>query len=119
MSTIKQKGVPTIKTKGAVGDTYIDLNTGNKYKCVFAYGIGANLECQWKLTSEKKPFINKPVEKQAVKKHEEIKQKPQVEVVEPVKVEEKEPVVTEPVETTEAVEEKSKRTDYTSYSKKK
>ncbi len=119
MSTIRQKGVPTIKTKGAVGDTYIDLNTGNQYKCVFAYGIGADLECQWKLTSEKKAVINKPVEKPAAKKHEEVKPKVQEKVIEPVKVEEKEPVVTEPVETAETIEEKPKRTDYASYSKKK
>ena len=48
MSEIKNNGAPTMKTKGAVGDVYIDISTGAQYKCTGSYGIGGQTEYEWK-----------------------------------------------------------------------
>lgn len=37
MGEIKNNGIPTPKTKGSMGDIYIDTSTGEQYECVFAY----------------------------------------------------------------------------------
>lgn len=42
MATIRRKGKPTVKTVGAVGDIYVDIENGRQYKCTFAYRNGAN-----------------------------------------------------------------------------
>lgn len=34
MSVVKGNGAPRKNTKGAVGDTYMDLETGKNYRCV-------------------------------------------------------------------------------------
>jgi hypothetical protein len=77
MGVIKQKGVPTRKTKGAVGDIYINTQNGDKYKCTFAYNDGVNWECTWY-----------PVDKDAVVKEEKVVEPKQPVHVETVKVEE-------------------------------
>lgn len=49
MASINKSGVPTRKTKGAIGDIYIDSNTGDKYKCTFAYrDFGKDFDYEWK-----------------------------------------------------------------------
>ena len=57
MTTINKSGVPTRKTKGAIGDIYIDSNTGDKYKCTFAYrDFGKDFDYEWKkIESGKNP----------------------------------------------------------------
>lgn len=48
MSLIKSKGYPTRYTRAAVGDYYIDVETGKKYKCTFAYqDVTGTLQCDW------------------------------------------------------------------------
>ena len=99
MKEIKQKGAPTNKTPGAVGDIYVDLETGVEYKCTFAYQgpFLDELECVWRPTGKtiavklepKKP-AEKPIEVESVE-----------EVKEPVK------------------SEKPKYVNYSDYSKKK
>lgn len=37
MAEIRKNGMPTTKTVGAIGDIYVDLNTGARYACTFAY----------------------------------------------------------------------------------
>lgn len=51
--THKEHGTPTKGTVGAVGDIYIDLSTGDKYRCTFAYKppYGGKIECDWVLVS--------------------------------------------------------------------
>lgn len=49
MATITKSGAPTRKTKGNVGDIWIDSVTGNKYKCTFAYSDFTGCDCEWKL----------------------------------------------------------------------
>lgn len=85
MSVIKQKGVPTRKTKGAVGDVYINTQTGDKYNCTFAYNDGINAEYTWH-----------PTGKTTVAKEEK-----------PVVAEVKQPAKVEPVEVKVEVEEES------------
>lgn len=41
MGEIKNNGIPTPKTKGSMGDIYIDTSTGEQYECVFAYSSHA------------------------------------------------------------------------------
>lgn len=52
MAEIKGKGLPTRNTKGALGDIYVDTNTGIKYKCTGSYSISthaeSNKEYEWK-----------------------------------------------------------------------
>lgn len=57
MSKIKLHGTPTKHTPGAIGDIYIDLDTGLEYRCTFAYRdpFFDAVECQWKLTGTKHP----------------------------------------------------------------
>lgn len=67
MSIIKGKGIPSRETKGAIGDTYINVLTGIKYKCVDSYKIsGMNSEtvyCNWKrIGVEQKAAETKPTE---------------------------------------------------------
>lgn len=91
MATNRQKGVPTRNTKGSVGDTYIDLNTGKVYKCVFAYCSNGQNDYSW--------VVDENAKQEPVKR-------------EPVRVETPKPVVKsieEPVEEeTPVVEEESK-----------
>lgn len=110
MAIIKQKGIPTRHTSGSIGDTYIDLDTGNKYECTFAYKSAGMIECDWKLV--KKASGIKEVIKKVVP-----------EITAPVAEESKKEVVEEVKEEVEAAAEEPvqqpKRTNYTQYSKKK
>lgn len=64
-------GAPTVNTPGFIGDTYINEDTGEKYKCTFAYKcIFNDPEYTWKKTDEpakvkveEKPKKDIPVEK--------------------------------------------------------
>lgn len=85
MSTIKGKGIPTRKTKGAIGDIYIDSTTGKQYKCTNAYGVNGEFDYTWR--AEKQESVQngkvevkpaKPVESKVV---------PEKKVEEPVKEE--------------------------------
>lgn len=93
MAQLKDNGVPTRKTKGALGDIYTDINTGKKYKCVFSYrdDVNGDFDCQWREIIEvgKKPVKKNEAPKQEVKdvvekkksteeltKHEETKEDP-------------------------------------------
>ena len=110
MSIIKQKGVPTRNTKGSIGDIYVDLNTGNRYQCTFAYISAGSVECDWK-----------PVSKGTVTRAEISDIKTPV-VLEPAVEEVKEELVEEVSESTaeEPIKpaRQSQRTNYTQYSKK-
>ena len=109
MATIKQKGVPTRNINACIGDTYVDLDTGNKYECTFAYRSGSSVECDWKLVKQGSGI------KEAIKK---VIPELKAQVVEESVVEEvKEVVETEPVK--EEPVQQPKRTNYTQYSKKK
>lgn len=110
MAFIKGTGVPTRQTSGAIGDIYVDTNTGEQYKCVFAYRSDndTNFDCQWSPT---KKVIEEP--KVEEKKPSTVKNKTVTKVTEE-KVE-------KPVE--ENVKENkpgksTARTNYTSYGKK-
>jgi len=49
MASVKGHGAPMIKTKGRVGDTYHDLDSGWTYKCISAYSDSVgNGEYGWK-----------------------------------------------------------------------
>lgn len=50
MAELKGNGKPGKHTTGAVGDIYTDIETGNRYKCTFAYRTGntGNFDCDWK-----------------------------------------------------------------------
>lgn len=48
MSKIKGSGCPTRKTAGGVGDIYMDVSTGKRYKCTNAYGVAGEYDYQWK-----------------------------------------------------------------------
>lgn len=66
MVFIRGKGAPGKHTKGYVGDKYIDMETGNQYICVLAFGIfgGDDTEYEWKfdctvkIESEKIPGVD-------------------------------------------------------------
>lgn len=79
MAIIKGKGAPTRNTPGFIGDRYIDTDTKNVYKCVFAYKAPFNdPEYEWKPTDDIPVTVEeKPVEEVS-----------EEEVVEEVKVEE-------------------------------
>lgn len=103
MANIKGTGSPTRETLGAVGDIYIDITNGKRYKCTFAYRstTGGGFDCSWtelKTNKVKKEEINKV---QNVAKEEPKIQKPESE-------DSKEEEITTP----------SKRKDYSAYSKK-
>ena len=93
MTEIKGKGVPTNKTKGAIGCIYTDENTGASYKCTGAYGINGVESYEWKRISESND------EKIPVGENEENK----VETVESVE-QSFEQFMNPPVETEESVE---------------
>lgn len=104
MANIKGTGSPTRETLGAVGDIYIDITNGKRYKCTFAYRstTGGSFDCSWtelKTNKVKKEEINKV---QNVVKEEQKIQKPESED------EMKEEEITTP----------TKRKDYSAYSKK-
>ena len=112
MAQLKDNGVPTRKTKGALGDIYTDTNTGKKYKCIFSYrdDVNGDFDCQWREIIE--------TGKKIPKKNEAPKQEVKT-VVEEAK--------TEPVKQEEAKEELTKteekhpsgKTSYSSYYNKK
>lgn len=52
MKIHKGKGAPTINTVGAIGDRYVDTDTGNQYRCTFSYSTGSQSEYGWKLMKE-------------------------------------------------------------------
>lgn len=58
MSEIRKNGAPTMKTKGAIGDVYIDISTGAQYKCTGSYGIGGQSEYEWKKILDEKATKN-------------------------------------------------------------
>lgn len=94
MAEIKGVGIPGRKTSGAIGDIYTNTETGERYKCMFAYRTGddAEFDCEWK-----------PIGRKVLEKVE--KKEPSHEHLKPVS--EKSTVATPP-----------KRRDYSSYSKK-
>ena len=53
MATIKRNGAPTKSTKGSIGDTYHDLDSGKSYKCVsiFRDSLGS-AEYEWDYISD-------------------------------------------------------------------
>ena len=114
MSIIKGKGAPSSKTKGFIGDTYINELTGKEYKCVNACTIKVH-------SGESSTYTWAPIDSVDAEPVEEIKvEEPAEEVVEE-KVEEpvaevKEEVVVEEVKE-EVKEKKSKRTNYNAMSK--
>ena len=61
MAVIKKNGAPDKHTKGSIGDTYIDVDTGKSYICTFAFGdsIGSS-EFEWKpsIEPEKIPGVD-------------------------------------------------------------
>lgn len=85
MNKLKLNGVPTKTTPGAVGDIYIDMETGLEYRCTFAYQdvFSKNSEYEWKPTGNKRrtPTLDIPVVKEEpIKEVDEVK-----ETKEPVK----------------------------------
>lgn len=85
MGIIKGKGAPTRNTPGSIGDRYIDTDTKNVYKCVFAYKTPFNdPEYDWK------PIDDIPVivEETPVEEVSEVSEVSEEKVVEEVKVEE-------------------------------
>ena len=76
MAQLTGKGIPTRKTKGAIGDIYTDTATGKKYECTFAYRDNSDcmFDCQWKEIIEKNAETKKDVPKApAAEKKEEVK----------------------------------------------
>ena len=68
MAKYKLHGEPKRTTPGAVGDIYIDMNTGLEYRCTFAYHdpFFATLDCEWRPTGNthrigKNKSIEEPV----------------------------------------------------------
>lgn len=60
MAFIKGNGAPNKDVSGAIGDTYIDIDTGNKYECTFAYiTSNGDKSYDWKLISETK-YVKTP-----------------------------------------------------------
>lgn len=108
MGTIKRLGAPSRNLKASVGDIYIDLKTGNKYQCTFAYVLGGTYDCDWKLVDAKTQGGLNNEEKTVVKEEVIVEETPSVDEAAEV-VEE---VVEEPIQ-------QPKRTDYAAYSKNK
>ena len=74
MGLIKRNGAPGKNTEGAVGDTYMDLETGKNYRCVSAFhdSLGGS-EYDWQYTSttdipaeKPAPYEVKPQEEKPV-----------------------------------------------------
>lgn len=57
MGLIKSKGAPRKTTKGAIDDTYIDIETGKCYKCVSIYidSLGTD-EYEWQYVDVDETF---------------------------------------------------------------
>lgn len=87
MSQIKNNGVPTRTTHGALGDTYTDTNTGNVYRCTGSYSMNGQSEYEWKA-----------IAKGAAKKAETVApaKQPEVKTEEPVAEKKEEPVEKKP-----------------------
>ena len=101
MARMIKFGKPTMKTKGAVGDIYIDKTTGKSYKCVLAYGVGDKREYTWREMDvpvehdEEVPEVT-PKAKPKAKKEPEAVQEPVVEATEVAEEPEAEPEVEKP-----------------------
>lgn len=62
MSTINRSGAPNRMTKGAIGDIYIDTDTGAKYECAFACRLsGEALEYKWQKISDGDKAVVDPI----------------------------------------------------------
>lgn len=48
MQKIEGKGVPTRKTKGAIGDVFINMLTKKMYKCTNAYEANGQCDYTWR-----------------------------------------------------------------------
>lgn len=112
MANIKGTGSPTRETLGAVGDIYIDITNGKRYKCTFAYRstTGGSFDCSWtelKTNKVKKEEINK-VQKEEINNV-------QIAVKEELKVQKPE---SEYEMKEEEITASPKRKDYSAYSKK-
>lgn len=127
MSKITGKGIPTRKTKGAIGDIYTDTSSGRQYKCTNAYGVNGQFDYTWRAIKSE-PVQNgkvdvKPVESKVVpetKVEEPAKEEVVEKVEEPVKVD-AEPVAEPEKEEVkdEAPAKGKKRTNYAAaYDKK-
>lgn len=111
MGTIRRLGAPNRNLKASIGDIYIDLKTGNKYKCTFSYVVAGNYECDWKLVEKDTEIEKAPVVEKEVIVEEEPVIKTPVEVIEVVERVEAEPV--------QPVQQPQRRTDYAAYGKNK
>lgn len=103
MAEINGIGKPGRNTAGAIGDIYTDTETGDKFKCTFAFRTGDNgsFESEWKP-------ISKQVQQKKVVKNSVYGEQKKEPVKEPQKpVEEKPPATMQP-----------KRRDYSAYSKR-
>ena len=78
---INGNGAPTRKTHGAIGDIYIDNETGAKYECIFSYRdiSGTEFDCQWEKIEDGEPVVEPKTEES----EKEPAIVPQVTVVEP------------------------------------
>lgn len=114
MAIIEGKGLPTTKTLGAVGDTYIDTDTKKKYECTFAYREGqkGDWNCQWRecknASSAANAIVSEP-KAENIKAENTVKEESAEEPSDAGNVDEKEPVRKDLA---------PKRTNYTQYSKK-
>ena len=73
MSQIKNNGVPTRTTCGALGDIYTDTDTGNMFKCTGSYSMNGQSEYEWKAIGRgaaKKAETVAPTKKSEVEKKE-------------------------------------------------
>lgn len=121
MAQLIGKGIPTRKTKGAIGDIYTDTTTGKRYECTFAYRDNSDcmFDCQWKeIIGETPVEVNKSVPKApAAEKKEEVKVETAVKEEEanteepPVETPEEEAAVQKPAS--------NNRTNYAAYGSKK
>lgn len=105
MTEIKDKGIPTNKTKGALGVIYTDTDTGVQYKCTGAYGINGVEHYEWKRISEsniEKIPVGKTEENKVENTEKSFEQfmNPPVEEVDAVEAVVEEPVVEQPAENT-------------------
>lgn len=119
MAQLTGKGIPTRKTKGAIGDIYTDTATGKKYECTFAYRDNSDcmFDCQWKEIIEKNAETKKDVPKApAAEKKEEVKA--ETAVKEELKTKES-PVETPEEEAAVQKPTSKNRTNYAAYGSKK
>lgn len=123
MAELRNIGVPSKHTIGAIGDTCIDILTGKVYKCTFAYRTSnGDRICDWKdtgdvaeITEVQKIDISKELAVTAVA--EEVKaliEEPAMEI--PEIVDPPEPPKRE-YETYTTSKSQPKRTNYTKYHK--